>query len=108
MKQFFRSLIKWIFIIIIPVVVLSTCINYFYTFGWNGWSMTLIWSAVVTVTLINALFYASNMKQAKFLPFKIQFEYVPMIGFLVGIPPKRPWEILIVVPFCTIEISKRV
>tara|TARA_R100000544_G_C2204559_1_gene48557 strand:+ start:187 stop:399 length:213 start_codon:yes stop_codon:yes gene_type:complete len=69
--------------------------------------MTLIWSAVVTATLINALFYLSNMTKTKLLPFKIKFEFIPMFGFLVGIPPKRPWEILIVVPFCTIEVSKR-
>lgn len=107
MKTFFRSIIKWVFIIIIPAVVITTCINYFYTFGWNGWSMALLWGIVVFITVLNALFYGSNLSSTKFLPFKVKFEYIPTIGFLIGVTPKRPWELFIVIPFCAIEISKR-
>jgi len=106
MKTLFKSVIKWVYIIIIPTIVLVTCVNYFYTFGWSGWSTATLWSAIVISAILNALFYLSILSTTWFLP-KVKVEYVSMIGFCVGIPPSRPFQLLILLPFCTIEISKR-
>jgi len=103
MKTFFRTIIKWVFTIIIPLVVLSTCINYFYTFGWNGWSMTLIWSAVITVTLINAMFYTSYMRTTHLLP-KIKCQWSTGVGIYMR-KVNFHWELDL--PLFTIIFQRR-
>ncbi len=106
MKTFFKSLLKWLFTVIIPFGMTSLIIMNYYYNGWLGSMKALVEVVLLIIVWLNALFYVTMMRSTKLLP-AVSFEKTPVIGLAMGTNGAKgrykKWIILI--PFVCIEFK---
>jgi len=101
-----KSLIKWLYVIILPGVVTATAVYYFYTFGWNGWAILTLWIIALAIIWFNSLFFMMHMSKTNLLP-KITATFAPVCGFAMGLDRYREagYSWIILLPFISIEFK---
>jgi len=104
MKKASKYIIKLIFVVILPLINLGLWIGLF-TQMTSSVSLTLVMALLSLTTLLNAVFFNSHMKNTNLLP-EINFQVMPIIGFAIGVD-SNAFTVIIVVPFCAIEITPR-
>jgi hypothetical protein len=102
MKTKLQYLVKLLFVVILPVVAVVTSIKLYI-------DLELTVPVVVAMVILifgsftNAIFFSSYMTKIKLMP-KITYEFMPIIGFALGYDSQVRC-IVMVIPFCGIEIS---
>lgn len=105
MKKTLKYLVKLLFVIVLPIVVVISSISLVIT-NWEYTStlVIVILSIVTLLTLFNAVFYSAVLSTTKLLP-KINIETELIIGFCIAYERNRMKPtLLIVIPFVVIEI----
>ena len=105
MKKTLKYLVKLLFVIVLPIVVVISSISLVIT-NWEYTSPLVIVaiSIISLLTVFNAVFYSAVLSTTKLLP-KINIETELIIGFCIAYERNRMKPtLLIVIPFVVIEI----
>jgi len=103
-----KSIIKWIYVVILPTGVTLGAINYFYNeYGNYHWfPFTLVLVALLLVWF-NSLFFTIHMNKTSLLP-KITVNTTSFVGVGLGIDNRaNDFSWIILFPFLTIEFKSR-
>lgn len=98
-----KSLIKLLFGLITPIVVIIVSAMYLYNANQPN---NLIVLGFIFGSLVNSLFYFVILDKVKLFPY-INYEWIPMIGVGVGIENSginRSSKLIIFIPFVTFTI----
>lgn len=108
METLVKSLVKWLFTIILPSVVTIFIATLYIWNGWLGWSSFVVWLSVLVVVWLNALLYTAMMRSTSLLP-KVSVNRVPVCGFAMGIDrvSAKNFSYIILFPFFTVEFTPR-
>ena len=109
MKNFFKSIIKILFVVIIPIGFICgvyKLLNTYDTYN-TGIMFALILVGIAVMT--NAIMFVTYMSKVRMLP-KATIEILPIFGFAFGVDPNRNngeinWILLL--PFISIEFTSK-
>jgi hypothetical protein len=106
MKTKLQYLVKFLFVVILPVVAVVTSIKLYI-------DLELTLPVVVAMIILifgsftNAIFFSSYMTKVKLIPnIGVSFDLMPIVGFAIGFE-KDINTIIIVIPFCAIELKSK-
>jgi hypothetical protein len=104
MKKLSKYLVKLLFVIILPIVsiIISTLLIM------KGELSKLTISAIIimlVISTVNALFFSEYMYNVKLIP-KFKFDLMAVFGFAIGRDVNSKL-LVILLPFCTIEVDWR-
>jgi hypothetical protein len=106
MKKFYKSLIKLVFVLILPIASVSLLI---YVISGSSEISTLQTVGVTMMTMICifiAIFVWNISSNVNMLP-HITYQVVPIITFGIGLHPVTRRSLLIFLPLVTIEIGAK-
>jgi hypothetical protein len=106
MKKFYKSLIKLVFVLILPIASISLLI---YVISGSSEISTLQTVGVTMMTMICifiAIFVWNISSNVNMLP-HITYQVVPIITFGIGLHPVTRRSLLIFLPLVTIEIGAK-
>jgi len=102
MQQLIKSLIKILFVIILPIVYSIICYQWIVS---GNLVLPVLAMIIIGILIIaNAVFYYSFMSNTKMFP-GVTTEFTPVIGLAIGFDRAYyTHKLLIVIPFTVIEI----
>ena len=103
MKKLIKSLIKILFVIILPVVYSIICYHWIVS---ENLVLPVLAMIIIGILIIaNAVFYYSFMSNTKMFRGVI-VEFTPVIGLALGFDRAYyTHKIIILIPFCLLEIT---
>jgi hypothetical protein len=101
MKKLLKYIIKLIFVVIMPIVYIYIAIDLYATLI-ESWALISLMIILLLTTILNVGFFYSSMKNTHLLP-EMSYEFVPMIGFAIGLDINSQ-IIIVFVPFCVTKI----
>ena len=101
MKHLIKKFIKILYVVIVPILALTSGIGYFVKYGWGYTPVAICICILVLLAIVNAVFFTVFMEKVIILP-KVNIAAASCFGF--GIAWEMKGEMHILLPFCVLEI----
>lgn len=102
MKHLIKKFIKILYVIIVPILALTSGIGYFVKYGIGYTPVAICICILVLLAIVNAVFFTVFMEKVIILP-KFNIAAAPCFGF--GIAWEENGEIHLLLPFSVVEIK---
>ena len=88
MKNFFKSIIKILFVVIIPIGFICGVYKLLHTYDTYNTGIMFALILVGIAVMTNAIMFVTYMSKVRMLP-KATIEILPIFGFAFGVDPNR-------------------
>lgn len=107
MKDILRKFIKVLYVVIIPIMAIWSASWYYVVMGPDSHAFLVV-CMVAVLACLSSFLCTIYMNKVNVLP-KTTFEFVPMIGFAIGIDnvSYKNKSVVILLPFILIEFQNR-
>lgn len=104
MKNLIQSLIKILYVVILPCLGTGSIVYYLYAYDYTA---PLLGASLLLLFCVwfNAFFYMRKLSQTRMFP-SVKVEVMPIVGFAIGIDLQRAQWIL-VLPFVCIDFNSK-
>jgi hypothetical protein len=105
MKSFVRSLVKILYVVVLPLAFVIGTYNFVTNYDVDTFMLTLI-TLVGVVVVANSVMYLVFMQKIKMFP-NVKVEFIPIFGFAFGVDPDINHRVswLLLIPFVSFEFS---
>jgi len=105
MKNLLRKLIKVLYVVIVPIMAIWSASWYYVAMGPDSHAFLVV-CMVAVLACLSSFLCTIYMNKVKVLP-KITLEFVPMLGFAIGIDDVsyKKKSVVMLLPFILIEFE---
>lgn len=103
-----KSIVKLFYVVILPIVVITTALCYMFTDIHLSGLMNVACVLSIVSVIANSFFWMVHWDKTSMIPI-INFEWQPVFGLAIGIDTgyKQDVSLMIVLPCITLEIKRR-